>query len=342
MNDVSDPAEELECPICLTTPPVAACKTRCGHVFCTECLTRAFPLETASTTGQCPLCRAKISLYSTTDISTGNLLRSPEVASPIGQCYLQGGSEGVASYHFEPDASGALSAAFISYSNAPPDWKLDDGSRPPARKHFIEPRYDAASRTFTGTIVWADGSQPGEDGASPAATFGGEARWEYTMVFSESFRIICGGGLRRYGVDGVERLPARSFPKDLVYWLQRPRPESILGSAYLQGGRVGLASYHFEAAGDGGADGDGEGSGGVTAWISYENAPPSWLLDDGNRPPQRVPFVDARYDAATRVFTGTVRWEPATFHGDARWECTRHLPLARTHRTRPVSRRRDA
>lgn len=67
--------------------------------------------------------------------------------------------------------------------------------------------------------------------------------------------------------------------------------------------------------------GAGSGDTPPSAWISYEAAPEEWLLDDGSPPPARVPFRRPRYVAATRTFTGTVVWQPASFHGDRRWEC---------------------
>ena len=80
---------------------------------------------------------------------------------------------------------------YISYANAPTDWTLGDGSPPPDKKPFLNPTYDAATRTFTGNIEWAP------------STFGGDARWEYQMVFSEDFSSICGGGVRSFNPSGA-------------------------------------------------------------------------------------------------------------------------------------------
>ena len=105
----------------------------------------------------------------------------------FGSTYVQGGGLGVASYHFR-----AAGDCYISYENAPPSWLLDDGSSPPAVKTFDSPLWDAASRTFTGVIDW-----------SPT-TFGGDARWEYTIVFSEDFRVVSGGEVRLFDASGEQ------------------------------------------------------------------------------------------------------------------------------------------
>ena len=56
---------------------------------------------------------------------------------------------------------------YISYASAPSEWTLDNGSPFPEKKPFLDPAFDAASRTFTGWIDWmvdGDGAQPGGDG----------------------------------------------------------------------------------------------------------------------------------------------------------------------------------
>ena len=82
-----------------------------------------------------------------------------------GLVYCQGGGpEGLASYHFESTAQGP--SAYISYASAPSEWTLDNGSPFPEKKPFLDPAFDAASRTFTGWIDWmvdGDGAQPGRD-----------------------------------------------------------------------------------------------------------------------------------------------------------------------------------
>jgi len=49
----------------------------------------------------------------------------------FGGIYIQWNMEGLASYHFEEEES------YISYSAAPPYWRLDDGSPPPVRKLLL-------------------------------------------------------------------------------------------------------------------------------------------------------------------------------------------------------------
>mmetsp|Transcript_38782 Transcript_38782/g.128051 ORF Transcript_38782/g.128051 Transcript_38782/m.128051 type:complete len:477 (-) Transcript_38782:62-1492(-) len=290
MAEEDFPAEE--CPICMGAL-VDPCRTRCGHIFCSECLKQSFPAETATSAGRCPLCRGAISLFSTVSIATESALRPPALSTIFGTTFLQGGRPGVASYHFE-----APDDCFISYESAPAAWTLDDGSRPPPRKPFLGPSYDAASRTFTGSVDWSGGT-----------INGGDARWEYRLVFSESMNVIEGGGSWCYGEDGGLRAH-RTFPDNLVYWRALPAASSPRGLSFLQGSRVGLASYHFGPSGDG-----AEGS-----HISYAAADPSWRLDDGSAPPPRVPFLEPTYDAASRTFRGSVDWSPTSFHGDERWE----------------------
>ena len=99
---------------------------------------------------------------------------------------MQFGRLGLASYHFR-----AADDCYISYEDAPSSWRLDDGSIPPAVKRFDSPSWDAATRTFTGFIDWS------------ANMFHGDARWEYTMRFSESFEAMEGGGVRSFRVDGT-------------------------------------------------------------------------------------------------------------------------------------------
>ena len=124
--------------------------------------------------------------------------------SPIwGAAYMQGGLLGLASYHFRgPDD------CYISYEAAPPDWLLDDGTRPPAVKRFESPSWDADTRTFVGAIDWS------------AAPFGGDARWEYTIVFSEDFATVAGGEVRAFDAAGARRRHrTRRFGRDLHYEL---------------------------------------------------------------------------------------------------------------------------
>ena len=120
-----------------------------------------------------------MSLYDTVDADGGAPLATPAVATIFGSAFLQNGRPGVAAYHFDgPDD------CYISYASAPDAWRLDSGEKLPARKPFEAPRWDAATRTFVGAIDWS------------AAPFGGDARWEYTIIFSEDFGTVTGGEVR--------------------------------------------------------------------------------------------------------------------------------------------------
>mmetsp|Transcript_32775 Transcript_32775/g.59920 ORF Transcript_32775/g.59920 Transcript_32775/m.59920 type:complete len:370 (+) Transcript_32775:56-1165(+) len=132
---------------------------------------------------------------------------TPPPSSIFGSVYVQGTMyasflEGVASYHFISEEE-----CYISYSNAPSIWRLDDGSRPPVQKPFREVRYDAARRTFRATVTWDP-------------PFMGQSRWEYEMVFSEDYSCICGGRLQAQGVGGAP-LPDMSFQNPIGLQDQR-------------------------------------------------------------------------------------------------------------------------
>jgi len=144
--------------------------------------------------------------------------------------------------------------------------------------------------------------------------FNGASRWEYEMVFADSFGFICAGQLKTFDASGNELKSEIKFREQLHYNRYRAPPSSIIGCAYVQGGRLGVASYHFpriEQSALGADDGP---------YISYASPLPGWRLDDGNMPPERKPFVNPTYDAASRTFRGTIRWEPTTFGGDSVWE----------------------
>eukprot|EP01083_Nonionella_stella_P286579 975388_1 len=100
--------------------------------------------------------------------------------SPFGNTYIQKKQAvGFASYHFESPAN-----VSISYEHAPKYWTLSDGRAPPNRKPFLNPVYDARTRTFTGQIEWCP------------LSFGGYERWDYTMVFSKDFKEIKSGQIQ--------------------------------------------------------------------------------------------------------------------------------------------------
>jgi len=70
-------------------------------------------------------------------------------------------------------------------------------------------------------------------------------------------------------------------------------------------GKAGVAAYFFASPSD--------------CYIRYENTPAQWTLEDGRQMTGTKELETPQYDAATRIFTGTVRWSEATFDGDARW-----------------------
>ena len=287
--DISSPHADVECPVCLG-PVTDGCRTPCQHLFCAACIRATLRSQPPLwNRGTCPLCRTAVSLYSTSSVADGSPLEIPAVTSIFGEAYLQHSMEGVAAYHFD-----APDDCSISYECAPDDWKLLDGSSPPARKEFLHPRFDAETRTFTGTIEWGEN------------TFHGDARWEYEMIFADDFVTICGGNLTSFGPDG-QQTRKKHYPTDLQYVRRYALPQTIAGRAYMQGGQLGLASYHFSDSLE-------------QAYISYEAAPETWRLDDGNPPPARKKFINVRYDSETRTFSGTICWGDTTFGGGARWE----------------------
>ena len=162
-----------ECPICLS-----ACErpsmSPCGHVFCKACIQRVDGMSNLRL-GNCPICRAFISLSSVTEADE---IRSIH-GSLSNSTWVQGWppTPGMASYTFDDDRH------FISYESPsclawPP---LDDGTRPPPRKYFLNSKLDEASLTFEGSIDW-----------SPTA-WQGDQRWEYRMEFSPDLATIMRG-----------------------------------------------------------------------------------------------------------------------------------------------------
>ena len=164
-----------------------------------------------------------------------------------------------------------------------------------ARSPFEGPRWDAATRTFVGAIDWS------------AAPLHGGAVEVPRSIFSDDFAVICGGEMRALDAGG-RQTGAHAFPADLQCRARRAAPTTLWGAAYMQGGELGVASYHFDGPDD--------------CYISYEAAPPGWLLDDGSRPPAAKRFASPSWDAATRTFVGAIDWSEAPFGGDARWEYT--------------------
>jgi hypothetical protein len=142
-----------------------------------------------------------------------------------GNAFCQGGTAGLASYHFSaPDPSESSGdstssstahgiSAYISYES--PDvarWPpLDDGSRPPARVSFRDASFDPTTRTFTGSIRWLD-----EHGT----TWQHMKRWDYVMRFDSEFTCIVVGNVTSYGVDDDDNDEGREFSRfgeNLVY-----------------------------------------------------------------------------------------------------------------------------
>ena len=81
-------------------------------------------------------------------------------------------------------------STYISYESAPSQWTLLDGSKPPAKKYFENPVYNADLKAFKGDIVWGEN------------TFGGAAKWEYEMVFSDDSMKIESGYVKTYDIAG--------------------------------------------------------------------------------------------------------------------------------------------
>eukprot|EP00928_Gymnodinium_smaydae_P014697 TRINITY_DN1540_c0_g1_i1.p1 TRINITY_DN1540_c0_g1~~TRINITY_DN1540_c0_g1_i1.p1 ORF type:complete len:252 (-),score=33.26 TRINITY_DN1540_c0_g1_i1:46-801(-) len=174
---------QSECPICLDAFE-RPCRAACGHWYCYECIINTMRAEAPRKSGRCPMCRARVSVFSIIEMATGEPLQRPEPRSIFGQFFVQGNIHGLASYHFERE-----DYCYISYSSAlclmwP---RLDDGRRPPCRKQFVDVSWDPYEHVFRGTIDW-----------SPT-TWQGDRRWEYEMEFSEDLEEIIGGGLVAYG-----------------------------------------------------------------------------------------------------------------------------------------------
>lgn len=251
--------------------------------------------------GECPLCRQAVSLYSLKD-AAGVALSVPDVSSLYGCIFIQMGQLGLASYHFESEDN-----CYISYATVPDSWTLDDGSKVPEKKPWVDKSFDAATFTFRGGIDW-----------DPA--FNRDSRWDYTIHFTENFSGVIGGRVVTTRLDGTTSEIDFCNPwdnvqryRDLAYFRWTPPPINPFGSVFVQGFLYaplleGIASYHFDSMCLG------------SCYISYSNAPPTWLLDDGSPPPNKKPFENVSYDEGSRTFRGDVVWEPRAFAGSARWE----------------------
>ncbi|KNC76604.1 hypothetical protein SARC_10905 [Sphaeroforma arctica JP610] len=138
-----------------------------------------------------------------TALHLDHLYRLRDPPSTIWGCvYGQFDTIGMASYHFDhPGAEGS----YISYEEAPAAWQLDDGSRPPHRKLFLDPVYDSDRKVFTATVEWDTG-------------FNGDTKWEYTIAFADDFRTVVAGAVERYGLDG-KLIGETLFNQQLYYRL---------------------------------------------------------------------------------------------------------------------------
>mmetsp|Transcript_67050 Transcript_67050/g.196086 ORF Transcript_67050/g.196086 Transcript_67050/m.196086 type:complete len:421 (-) Transcript_67050:27-1289(-) len=287
---------EPECCVCLG-PLADACKAPCQHTFCRQCIIQVIEAGAPHWSGACPLCRSYVSVYNLRDLG-GAQLAKPDASQPFGLVFVQQGGLGIASYHFD-----TAHDCYISYADSPNSWRLDDGSRPPAKVPWTQIQYDADALTFHGVIEWAP-------------TFDGAQQWDYEIRFSEDFSAIVGGQVSIRRADGSQLQqpfespwgPVSGGALSYLRWLTPP--STVYGGVYVQGSMYhpaleGIASYHF----------DGQDA----CYISYASAPPDWRLDDGSRPPERKPFSNPSFDAAARTFRGTVEWAPP-FRGSVLWE----------------------
>ncbi len=102
----------------------------------------------------------------------------------IGKVYIQGCGVGCASYHFD-----GADNIYISYSNAPSSWKLDNGEAFPLVKKFTNIEFDDNHNTFYGTIDWSSPEN---------STVDNEKEWVYTMIFSDQYTTIDSGTVKGY------------------------------------------------------------------------------------------------------------------------------------------------
>lgn len=183
-----------ECPICLETHQNAdMAETACTHKLCKSCIIRL--LKTSS---RCPVCRQRISPFNSMCVDTREMLMEP-FSTIFDSIYVQGGTKGIASYHFSEEES------YISYAAAPPIWRLDDGSSPPEKKPFEETSYDPHIRIFKGVINWTP------------VSFHGDSKWVYEIKFSEDFMEIEGGEVTAYDIEGNKQRETHLFAYHLFY-----------------------------------------------------------------------------------------------------------------------------
>lgn len=194
-SKANESSVNAECPICLTDQSTDnLLQTKCEHQFCRSCIAELLNGALAAT---CPVCRRGITAFDTTRVSTGlSLMERPTTV--FGGVYVQSNTVGLASYHFSEEES------YISYSTAPPSWRLDNGTPPPIKKPFLNSFYDGSSRTFRAVVDWSD------------VNFHGDAEWIYRMVFSEDFTCIERGEVISYDARGVKG-NWHAYQQDLFY-----------------------------------------------------------------------------------------------------------------------------
>ena len=86
--------------------------------------------------------------------------------------------------------------------------------------------------------------------------------------------------------------------------LKEAELSSPFGHTFVQLGRQGLASYHLNSP--------------ENCYISYENAPESWKMDDGSRMPRRKELTDVKFHRASRQLTARYVLKEAMFRVGAR------------------------
>ena len=124
------------------------------------------------------------------------------VTTYMGNVYIQGCGVGCASYHFD-DADNI----YISYSNAPSSWKLDNGQAFPLVKKFTNIEFDDSNRTFYGTIDWSSPENSTVDNAK---------QWVYTMIFSNHYTTIESGTVKQYDANNI-LIDTWLFGSQLIY-----------------------------------------------------------------------------------------------------------------------------
>jgi len=180
--------EKEECAICYEAI-VDKCILLCMHSFCSKCIITLINTTTEfdeSANLFCPMCRHEGKIF---DIKKENGEKLViELSTIVNGVYVQGETVGLASYHFP-----SIENSYISYESPecliwPP---LEDGSRPPPRKYFINPSYNEETKTFKGDIDW-----------SPTK-WQGETLWRYIMVFSENLMKIDTGTVEHKNENGA-------------------------------------------------------------------------------------------------------------------------------------------